>query len=117
MTGSYTIAAICAPVLVIALEVTVLRTGIFRRGRFWLTITITLAFQIPVDGWLTKLSAPIVRYQAQASSGVRWPWNIPVEDYGFGLAMITLALVSWDRARQNSRPPARHPRDTAAARD
>jgi lycopene cyclase domain-containing protein len=97
--GNYTIAAVCAPVLVVLLEVTVLRTGILRRGRLWLTIAIVLGFQILVDGWLTKLTAPVVRYQGQAISGLRWPWDIPVEDYGFGLAMILLSLVLWDKAR------------------
>ena len=100
--GSYTIAAVCAPALVILLEVTVLRTGILRRGRLWLTIAIMLGFQILVDGWLTKLTAPVVRYQGQAISGLRWPWDIPVEDYGFGLAMILLSLVLWDKARHGA---------------
>jgi len=103
--GSYTAAAIFAPVLVVILEVAVLRTGILRQGRFWLTLAITLGFQVLVDGWLTKLSAPIVLYRAQANSGVRWPWNIPVEDYGFSIAMITLTLMLWSRARQNAREP------------
>jgi lycopene cyclase domain-containing protein len=100
--GNYTIAAVCAPVLVVLLEVTVLRTGILRRGRLWLTIAIMLGFQILVDGWLTKLTAPVVHYQGQVISGLRWPWDIPVEDYGFGLAMILLSLVLWDKARRGA---------------
>lgn len=98
--ANYTIAAICAPVSVVVLEVTVVRTGILRRGRFWLTIAITLAFQVLVDGWLTKLTAPIVSYRAHAISGLRWPWDIPVEDYGFGLAMIIVTLLLWEHTRQ-----------------
>ena len=100
--GSYTIAAVCAPLLVVLLEVTVLRTGILRRSRLWLTIVITLGFQVLVDGWLTKLTAPVVYYQDQAISGLRWPWSIPVEDYGFGLAMILLTLMLWVRARRGT---------------
>ena len=73
-----------------------------RRGRFWLTLAITLAFQVPVDGWLTKLSAPIVLYRPAAISGARWPWDIPVEDFGFAFAMITLTLALWERARPAS---------------
>jgi lycopene cyclase domain-containing protein len=99
MTGSYPIAAACAPVLVVLLEVAVLRTGILRRGAFWATAAMTLGFQVPVDGWLTKLSAPIVRYRPQDCSGLRWPWDIPVEDYGFGVAMIALTLMLWERRR------------------
>lgn len=114
MTGNYTIAAICAPAGVMLFEVTVLRTGILRRGRFWLTIALTLGFQVLVDGWLTKLSAPIVSYRAQASSGVRWPWGIPVEDYGFGIAMIALTLMLWDRTRDVPPGLGRSPRRARA---
>lgn len=103
MTGDYTIGAICAPVAVVAVELTVLRTGILRRPRFWVTIAITLAFQVAVDGWLTKLSAPIVAYRPAAISGVRWPWDIPVEDFGFGFAMITLTLAAWERILRRER--------------
>ena len=110
MTGSYTVAALCAPVLLAVLEVTVLRTGLLRRPRFWLTLAITLGFQIPVDGWLTKLSAPIVSYRTGASSGVRWPWDIPVEDFGFSFAMITLTVALWERALRRERAePAAEP--------
>jgi lycopene cyclase domain-containing protein len=105
MTGSYTIAAVCMPALVLLLEVTVLRTGVLRQRRFWRAFAITLGFQVPVDGWLTKLSAPIVSYQARGTSGVRWPWDIPVEDYGFGAAMIALSLMLW--VRLSRRPAAR----------
>jgi lycopene cyclase domain-containing protein len=98
--GAYTISAICAPAAVVAAELTVLRTGILRRGRFWATIAITLAFQVLVDGWLTKLSAPIVIYRRSVISGVRWPWDIPVEDFGFAFAMITLTLAVWELTRR-----------------
>ena len=104
MTGDYTIGAIFAPVVVAAAELAVLRTGIFRRGRYWLTMAITLAFQVAVDGWLTKLSAPIVLYRPGAISGVRWPWDIPVEDFGFAFAMITLTLALWEKALHRERP-------------
>jgi lycopene cyclase domain-containing protein len=103
MTGAYTIAAICAPLGVVAVELATLRTGILRRGRFWATIAIVLAFQAAVDGWLTKLSAPIVIYRSAAISEVRWPWDIPVEDFGFAFAMTTLTLALWERVLRHSR--------------
>ena len=102
MSGAYTIGALCAPVAVVALELTTLRTGILRRRRFWAAIAITLAFQVVVDGWLTKLSAPIVLYRQSAISGARWPWDIPVEDFGFAFAMITMTLALWERALRRS---------------
>ena len=103
MTGDYTIGALCAPVAVVAVELTVLHTGILRRRRFWGTIAITIAFQMAVDGWLTKLSAPIVLYRPAAISGARWPWDIPVEDFGFAFAMITMTLALWERALRRER--------------
>ncbi len=103
MTGDYAIAAICAPVAVVAVELAALRTGILRSRRFWVTIAITFAFQVAVDGWLTKLSAPVVLYRQAAVSGMRWPWDIPVEDYGFAFAMITLTLALWERALRRER--------------
>ncbi len=103
MSGAYTIGALCAPAAVVALELAALRTGILRRRRFWVTIAITLAFQVAVDGWLTKLSAPVVLYRRAAISGARWPWDIPVEDFGFAFAMITMTLALWERALRRSR--------------
>jgi len=110
VTGEYTVAALCAPVAVVALELTALRTGLLRRRRFWVTIVITLTFQVVVDGWLTKLSAPIVLYRRTAIAGVRWPWDIPVEDFGFAFAMITMTLALWERALRRERDdPAAEP--------
>ena len=97
MTGAYTIGAACAPAAVVAVELTALRTGILRRGRFWLTMAITLAFQVLVDGWLTKLSDPIVKYAPQHITGWRFPWDIPVEDFLFGFALVTAVLLVWER--------------------
>ena len=50
-----------------------------------------------VDGWLTKLSAPIVIYDESQTLGVRVPWDIPVEDYLFGFSMVTLTILLWMR--------------------
>jgi lycopene cyclase domain-containing protein len=96
----YTVAAIAAAGLVVALELRVLRTGIFRRPAYWLTMVIVFGFQVLVDGWLTKLSAPIVRYDEADTTGIRFPWDIPVEDFVYGFALLTLVLVLWERAGQ-----------------
>jgi lycopene cyclase domain-containing protein len=95
--GEYTVAAALAPVVVVALELTLLRTGLLRRGRFWAAVAVAMAFQVPVDGWLTHRSAPVVLYGAHAISGIRGPWDIPVEDFGFGFALVALTVLLWQR--------------------
>ncbi len=57
VTGlGYTLPAVLAVIAVCVLELRVLRTGLFRRAAYWISMVIVLGFQIPVDGWLTKLS-------------------------------------------------------------
>ena len=95
----YTVWALVAAAAVVALEALWLRTGLFRRPAYWVTLAITWGFQIPVDGWLTKLTAPVVIYNPKEFSGVRFPWDIPVEDFAYGFALVTLVLLVWVRAR------------------
>jgi lycopene cyclase domain-containing protein len=104
MTGlGYTVPAVLAVLAVCMMEFTVLRTGLFRRAAYWISMAIVVAFQIPVDGWLTKLSAPIVIYDDRHTSGVRFPFDIPVEDFLFGWAMVTAVLLLWERRRLRDR--------------
>ena len=104
MTGlGYTLPAIVSVILVCALEFWVLRTGLFCRAAYWISMVIVLGFQIPVDGWLTKLSAPIVMYDDRHTSGIRFPFDIPVEDFLFGFALVTAVLLVWERQRVRTR--------------
>ena len=96
--GEYTAAASVAAVLVVVVELAWLRTGLFRTRAYWISMAIVFFFQVLVDGWLTKLSAPIVLYNPDELTGVRIPWDVPVEDYLFGFALITLVMLLWDRA-------------------
>lgn len=98
----YTLPAVLSVPAVVAVELLWLRTGLFRRPAYWITMIIVLAFQVVVDGWLTKLSAPIVRYDPGQLAGVRFPFDIPVEDYLFGISLITLTLLCWLRARKGT---------------
>ena len=101
MTGlGYTLPATLSVLIVVALEVIVLRTGLFRRLAYWLSMVIVIAFQILTDGWLTKLSAPIVIYDNGQTSGVRFPFDIPIEDFLFGFALVTAVLLLWERQRE-----------------
>lgn len=103
MTGlGYTVPAVLAVFVVCVLEFAVLRTGLFRQAAYWISMVIVLAFQILVDGWLTKLSAPIVIYDDRHTSGVRFPFDIPVEDFLFGWAMVTAVLLLWERRRRKA---------------
>ncbi len=95
--GEYTALTLVGIVAVVALELLWARTGIFRSGRYWVSIAIMVFFQIWVDGWLTKLSAPIVIYAPEQFAGIRFPWDIPIEDFGFGFVMLTLTIICWIR--------------------
>ena len=105
MTGlGYTLPAAIAVIVVCVLELAVFRTGLFRKAEYWISMGIVLGFQVIVDGWLTKLSAPIVSYHPEQFSGVRFPWDIPIEDFGFGFALITASLIVWEvTGRRDSR--------------
>jgi lycopene cyclase domain-containing protein len=106
----YTWASIVAALVVIAVELLWLKTGLLRKLTFYVSWAIILFFMVLVDGWLTKLSAPIVLYNEAETSGTRFPWDIPVEDYLFGFALITLTMLLWERWAQ------RHPDDAASRR-
>jgi len=96
----YTVLTLIGMVAVVLAELLWARTGIFRSLQYWLAMLIVFGFQVLVDGWLTKLSAPIVLYDRAEFSGVRFPWDIPIEDFGFGFAMVTLTIVLWKLAER-----------------
>jgi lycopene cyclase domain-containing protein len=97
----YTVPAVLAVLIVCALELTALRTGLFRRPAYWLSMLIIVGFQILSDGWLTKLSAPIVIYDNRQTIGIRFPFDIPIEDFLFGFALVTAVLLLWERQREH----------------
>ncbi|MDP9071247.1 MAG: lycopene cyclase domain-containing protein [Actinomycetota bacterium] len=91
----FSVAAVAA---VVALELIWLRTGVFRQAAYWVAMLIVFAFQVPVDGWMTKLSDPIVIYNPSVLSGVRFPLDIPTEEFAYAFAMVTLTILLWERA-------------------
>jgi lycopene cyclase domain-containing protein len=103
----YTVLAVLAVVGVVALELRALHTGLLGTRAYWIAIVICYGFMIAVNGWLTKLTAPIVLYDPDATTGWRFPWDIPVEDYLFGYALLTLAMLLWDAAAVRPTPPRR----------
>ncbi|GAA4603899.1 lycopene cyclase domain-containing protein [Actinoallomurus liliacearum] len=100
MTGlGYTVPALLSVPAVVALERWWLRTGLFRRPAYWLTMLIVFGFQVVVDGSLTRLPAPVVGYDPRGITGLRFPFDIPVEDFLFGFALVTATLLAWERRR------------------
>ena len=95
MIGEYTAASAAGVVLTILLELLVLRTGLFRDPRYWVALAIVAAFQLLVNGVLT--CPPIVSYDPTAILGPRIACA-PVEDLGFGFAMVTSTIALWRRA-------------------
>ena len=107
---AYPVFSVLAALAVIAAELGWLRTGIFRRPTYWIAMVVVFAFMIPVDGWMSKVPNPIVVYDPAVLSGLRFPIDIPVEEFVYAFAMVTLALVLWERAgpaRGSSRAGAR----------
>jgi len=81
---------------VVAAELFGFRSGLFRQRAYWLAMAIVFAFMVPVDGWLTKLSAPIVFYDDADTTGVRPVWDILAEEFVYAFALLTLVMLVWD---------------------
>ncbi len=95
MIREYTLASATGVALTVLLELLVLRTGLFRDLRYWVALAIVAAFQLLVNGVLT--CPPIVSYDAAEILGPRIACA-PVEDLGFGFAMVTTTIGLWRRA-------------------
>ncbi len=101
MTLGYTLFCAIAALGTLGLE-RLLRTGLLRDRRYWITLAILGGFQVLVDGWLT--CRPIVTYDEAQFSSIRLgcpPWGgfegggMPLEDLAFGWSMITQGLLWW----------------------
>ena len=97
MIPEYTVASAAAAALVVVVDLRVWHTGLFSRRAYQVAIVICLCFMFLVNGWLTKLSAPIVLYDADQKTPWRFPWDIPIEDYLFGFALLHWVLARWVR--------------------
>lgn len=103
---AYSAITVVAMAAVIALDLWALRTRLLRRATFWLSLGIMYLFQIFVDGWLTRARETIVIYQPERFSGVRVFFHTPLEDFGFGFALILLTLSVWHRLGARPGPRA-----------
>ena len=102
MLPIYPTLAVAAAIGVVVLELAVFHSGLFRQRAYWFAMTIVFAFMIPVDGWLTKRSAPVVVYRADETSGLQPVWDIPLEEFAYAFALLTLVILIWDRAGKAS---------------
>lgn len=93
----YTVSVVIGVIVVVAMELLWLKTGIFKTVRYWASMVIVLGFQVLVDGLLTRGSTPVVGYDDSLNSGIRFPWDIPIEDFAFGFALVTAVLLVWVR--------------------
>ena len=94
----YPVLAVSAALVVVALERFYFRSGILRTRAYWVSMVIVVGFMIAVDGWLTKLSAPIVFYNDANTSGIRPVWDILLEEYAFAFALLTMVILLWERS-------------------
>jgi lycopene cyclase domain-containing protein len=96
----YAIGSALSVVAVVLAERWWFRSGLLRNRAYWIAMGICLFFMVLTNGWLTKLSAPIVLYEAAMKTPWRIPWDIPIEDYGFGFSLLTLVCAGWERANR-----------------
>src|SRR4051812_43406881 len=90
----YTWASVVAVLLAVTTDLWLTRTRLLTSKLFWASWGIVVFFQLIVNGVLTGLG--IVQYDPRVILGVRLAYA-PVEDLGFGFALVTLTLCGWVR--------------------
>lgn len=89
---SYTALVLLAVPLTVLVDLFLLGTRLVTRPVFWTAYAIVLGFQLLVNGLLTGI--PVVRYDVDEILGPRL-FFAPVEDVGFGFALVLLTLSTW----------------------
>ncbi len=89
---SYTIIAILAVMIALALDYLILKVRLVTGKAFWTSYAIILPFQLLTNWWLT--SRNIVIYDPRAILGARVA-SAPIEDLLFGFALILSVLTVW----------------------
>jgi lycopene cyclase domain-containing protein len=98
---TYTLIAAIAAAAAVALDRWPARTKLTASGTWWSAYCIIVAFQLLTNGWLTGRG--IVRYAPEAIIGsghVQFVGDgriafAPVEDLGFGFALVLTTCVMW----------------------
>lgn len=89
---TYTQIALLAVGCAVGLDLYLLRTRLLTRKAFWTSYAIILPFQLLTNWWLT--SRNIVMYDRSQIIGRRLA-SAPLEDIGFGFALILGVLSLW----------------------
>lgn len=89
---SYSWLVVLAIVATVACDVLLLRTRLIVRKAFWTAYAILFCFQLIVNGVLTGNG--VVKYDPSTITGIRLAYA-PIEDLGFGFALILLTLTCW----------------------
>jgi lycopene cyclase domain-containing protein len=97
---TYTVLAIIAAVLSLVIELTLIRSGILKKGRFYAAYGIILGFQFLTNGYLAKTG--IVQYDPAAIIGLR-VFFAPAEDLLFGFSLVLLTMATWTRLGNSAR--------------
>lgn len=98
---TYTAITVVAALAAIALDRWALRTRLTTSGTWWTAYGIIVVFQLLTNGWLTGRG--IVRYDPEAIIGSGRVTFVgdgrlayaPVEDLGFGFALVLTSCVVW----------------------
>lgn len=89
---TYTWLVVAALIGAGACDLYLLKTRLLCRRAFWAAYGILFGFQLLVNGLLT--GPAVVAYDAKTILGLRLAYA-PVEDLGFGFALILLTLSCW----------------------
>jgi len=100
----YTIAVITSLILLAVIDIFVAKTKLLGNKRFWIFLFFVVALQTIVDNYLNGrwwLESYIVGpYPEQFYSGIR-VIETPLENYGFGIAMMMTVLIVFERLERN----------------
>lgn len=91
----YAVASVAAAMAVVLVDRFHWHSGLVRSTAWRCTMAICLFFMVLTNGWLTKLSAPIVIYSAAEKTPWRFPLDVPVEDYFYAFALLHWVLCRW----------------------
>ena len=89
---TYTVSALLGVGVALVLDLAVLRTRLVTGWVFWLTYLIVVAAQLAANGVLT--GARVVVYSPATILGARVVFA-PIEDLGFGFALVLVTLSVW----------------------